>query len=148
MSNHPASTGTGTGSGTGHGHDPHGHGHGDGGGDSIAFGKVIAVGVASLAIFALATVWAAVILKRETSQLEKDRGTATPMTRAEHPAEIGIVDQVPFISDHRIDVWRKDNTARLNSYGWVDRARGIAHIPIDKAMEMVANGASPPGAPK
>jgi hypothetical protein len=25
----------------------------------------------------------------------------------------------------------------LNSYGWVDQQRGIAHIPIDQAMEML-----------
>ncbi|MGE0814610.1 MAG: hypothetical protein AB7O28_03850 [Vicinamibacterales bacterium] len=24
----------------------------------------------------------------------------------------------------------------LNSYGWVDKANGLAHVPIDKAMEM------------
>jgi hypothetical protein len=26
----------------------------------------------------------------------------------------------------------------LNSFGWVDRNRGIVHIPIDRAMELVA----------
>ena len=25
----------------------------------------------------------------------------------------------------------------LNAYGWVDRERGIAHIPIDRAMELM-----------
>lgn len=33
----------------------------------------------------------------------------------------------------------------LNSYGWVDRERGIAHIPIDRAMEMMAKGAKGQG---
>ena len=26
----------------------------------------------------------------------------------------------------------------LNSYGWVDQTNGVAHIPIDRAMEIVA----------
>lgn len=26
----------------------------------------------------------------------------------------------------------------LNSYGWIDRNQGIVHIPIEKAMEIVA----------
>jgi hypothetical protein len=28
---------------------------------------------------------------------------------------------------------------RLNEYGWVDQSAGIAHIPIDRAMEIVAS---------
>jgi len=46
---------------------------------------------------------------------------------------------------------------RLNSVGWVDRARGIAHIPIAQAMTMIAKDgikdwpkpspAAPPGQP-
>jgi hypothetical protein len=28
--------------------------------------------------------------------------------------------------------------ARLRSYGWVDRDGGVVHIPIEKAMELVA----------
>ncbi|MBV9118589.1 MAG: hypothetical protein JOY63_14640, partial [Acetobacteraceae bacterium] len=27
---------------------------------------------------------------------------------------------------------------RLNSLGWVDRAKGLVHVPIDQAMRMVA----------
>jgi len=26
----------------------------------------------------------------------------------------------------------------LSKYGWVDQSRGIAHIPIDRAMDIVA----------
>jgi len=31
----------------------------------------------------------------------------------------------------------------LNSYGWVDHDKGIAHIPIDKAMQRVVNNGMP-----
>jgi hypothetical protein len=34
--------------------------------------------------------------------------------------------------------FRAQEEARLNSYGWVDRAKGIVHIPIDEAMKEVA----------
>jgi hypothetical protein len=30
--------------------------------------------------------------------------------------------------------------SRLRSYGWVDQAQGIAHIPIDRAMAAIASG--------
>jgi hypothetical protein len=32
---------------------------------------------------------------------------------------------------------------RLSSYGWVDRDKGIAHIPIDEAMQRVAEHGIP-----
>jgi mono/diheme cytochrome c family protein len=33
---------------------------------------------------------------------------------------------------------RSTQQARLGSYGWVDEARGLAHIPIEQAMQIVA----------
>jgi hypothetical protein len=40
--------------------------------------------------------------------------------------------------DHaqRIHLYAAQNQ-RLNSYGWVDRSRGIVHIPIDQAMKLI-----------
>jgi hypothetical protein len=34
---------------------------------------------------------------------------------------------------------------RLNGYGWVDRKAGLAHIPIDRAIEIVASRGLPAG---
>lgn len=33
--------------------------------------------------------------------------------------------------------------AGLNSYGWVDRQKGIVHIPVEQAMELIANSNLP-----
>lgn len=33
-----------------------------------------------------------------------------------------------------------DKEKRLGEYGWVDRERGIARIPIEQAMKLVAEG--------
>jgi hypothetical protein len=33
---------------------------------------------------------------------------------------------------------RKEKDARLRSFGWVDRAQGVAHIPIEDAMDLLA----------
>jgi hypothetical protein len=35
-----------------------------------------------------------------------------------------------------LDYWESQQKA-LNSYGWVDRQKGVAHIPIDEAMRLV-----------
>ena len=134
MSSHPTS------------HDPH-EPHGKQSEDEVDYFKVILVGVVSLVIFALSTVWAAWLLHDETKQVTDSSGVATEPAHI-HQQEIGIVDQVPFAFDRRLPRWRKEREARLNGYGWVDKSKGIAHIPISRAMEAIASGALPAGAPK
>ena len=34
--------------------------------------------------------------------------------------------------------FREEEETRLNSYGWVDSAHGVVHIPIQQAMQMIA----------
>ena len=111
--------------------------------DQIDFTKVIIVGVVSLVLFALCTIWAVKILDIETVRLRDEHGESRVPSQIGKD-EIGIVDQVPFDIDHRLEKWRAERSAALNSYGWVNRKRGVAHIPIDKAMEQVAAGAAPP----
>ena len=128
--------------GQGHDHPENGHGAED----NIDFGKVIAVGVISLVIFAIATYWAATILHRETARIEERSGHPRPAVLG--AAEIGIVDQPPFSSDTRFDVWHKQHADWLDNPGWVDRTKGIAHISIDSAIDAVVGGARPAGAPR
>ena len=125
-------------------HNDHGHGHGAE--DEIAYGKVIGVGVVSLAVFALSIFWSARVMSSRVDETEAKTGKAKSfdMTRS----EIGIVDQVPFVIDKRLHRWKAEHAARLNGYGWIDRSKGIAHVPIDQAMEAVAGGALPAGAPR
>lgn len=37
--------------------------------------------------------------------------------------------------------------ARLQGYGWVDGEHGVAHIPIERAMELIVTGRKPAPAP-
>ena len=97
-------------------------------------------------VFALGTVWAVTILHRETARAHATNGVSRPPMLGQ--SEIGIVDQVLFSGAHRLADWRADRAARLNGYGWMDCSKGIAHIPIEKAMDEIAGGALPEGAPK
>ena len=38
---------------------------------------------------------------------------------------------------------RREEKARLNSYGWIDQEKGIVHIPIDRAIEILAEKGLP-----
>jgi len=122
--------------------DPHGRQEPD----TINFFKVISIGVGSLALFAVCTWWAAVILRRETARVHEESGVTRPVEVGR--TEIGIVDQVPFTADTRLEVWKKERAARLHGYGWVDKQKGIAHIPIEQAIDQVVGGKLPEGAPR
>lgn len=39
-----------------------------------------------------------------------------------------------------------DKRSRLRGYGWVDREAGVAHIPIDRAMQLQVQRLQPEGA--
>jgi hypothetical protein len=41
-----------------------------------------------------------------------------------------------------------DQESQLNSYGWVDEKAGVAHIPIKRAMELLAQRGVPVYQPK
>lgn len=49
----------------------------------------------------------------------------------------------PLLQDNmatKIDIrdLRREEAQRKDSYGWIDEQKGIAHIPVDRAMETVA----------
>jgi hypothetical protein len=58
----------------------------------------------------------------------------------------GAGEQIGILVDYGQVVRAADE--RLNGYAWVDRNAGIARIPIDRAMELIASGAKPAPAPK
>jgi hypothetical protein len=125
---------------------PENHAPGHESEDQIDFPKVITVGVVALIVFALGIWWAAAILTRETARAGQATGQSQRPVLGK--TEIGIVDQVPFQGDHRLDDWRRERAARLHGYGWIDRGKGIAHVPIEGALEAAVGGALPEGAPR
>lgn len=67
------------------------------------------------------------------------------LTSAGGPARSGPTDTPPSAaklleSDPLAarEAFEREKQQKLHSYGWVDRDRGIAHIPIERAMQMLA----------
>ncbi|HVO19174.1 MAG TPA: hypothetical protein VMU15_07960 [Anaeromyxobacter sp.] len=60
-------------------------------------------------------------------------------------SKVGLVEQQLFARVERGEQARARDQERLASYGWVDRKAGVAHIPIDEAMRLVAAGVRPAG---
>ena len=108
---------------------------------------IIGVGVASMAIFAVATVWSTHILN--TTRAEMQPAGPPPIPKQVDQYEVGIVNQRVFAMDQRAAQKRLQQMERLRSYGWVDRETGVAHIPIEEAMKMyLAEQAKKGGQPK
>jgi hypothetical protein len=53
------------------------------------------------------------------------------------PQSIGLIEQTLIEHEEEGLQRRALQNARLESYGWVDRANGVAHIPIERAMALV-----------
>jgi len=130
---------------SGHSHTAHSAKVSGGGGPrnlhDMNLGKIVVIGLVSLTLFAVGIVWAYQLMVRRQAAIESTTGIAGEAAQL-GKVEIGIVDQVPFEIDHRVEKWRADYKKALSSYGWVDRAKGIVRIPIEQAMERVV--ANPP----
>ncbi|MCZ7685370.1 MAG: hypothetical protein M5U28_43965 [Sandaracinaceae bacterium] len=59
---------------------------------------------------------------------------------------IAAVERGAFEGPARGLLLRAEDEARLHRYGWADRRRGLAQVPIARALELAAAGCRPPGA--
>jgi hypothetical protein len=66
-------------------------------------------------------------------------------TRAVLPSEINKFPQPRLETNERLEIndVRLKEEKTLNSYGWVDEKAGIVHLPIERAIELVAQRGLP-----
>jgi hypothetical protein len=101
--------------------------------DQIASRRIVAVGIGSILVFATGVVAAWIVLGARMRVLEPNG--PTPATHAGRP-QVALVNQRLF-EQPQTEAWRAAQRGRLESYGWVDRDRGIIHIPIERAIDLV-----------
>jgi len=101
---------------------------------------IVAFGIA-LAVFGVASHYLLVALFARYGAREDRRDRPTPplhAARAEPPA--------PRLQDRPaldLGALREREERELSSYGWLDRNRGSLHIPIDRAMKLIAERGIP-----
>jgi hypothetical protein len=108
--------------------------------DRIRTWTIVAVGVASLALFAAASAVTVAWMGRARAEMNPS-WPAIPGASGQR--KIGIVEQQLFENANRAQVLREEQEGRLHSYGWVDREKGLVHIPIDRAMDLTLRGDRP-----
>ncbi len=110
--------------------------------DRFSTPRVVAVGVAALVLFTVAS-WVTIKygLHGVQAQVLPDGPPAPPAEIGKN--KIGIVEQRLFSLAVEPADWRRQQEQRLGSWGWVDRKEGIVHVPVEEAMARVAKGERP-----
>lgn len=103
--------------------------------------KLIGVALVALAVFFGGVYWAYLVLDARAHKLVPRGEPIPPEVRQ---PEVGMVIKTLFGADSRFAERRRRQEERLQGYGWVDRQKGIIHIPIERAMELVARAGRQP----
>jgi hypothetical protein len=111
--------------------------------DRVSTSTILIVGVGSLVTFFVASLATVSFLR---FQQGAHPAIAIPAEIGQN--KIGMVEQQLF--EGTPPRGPRDRTARLErlgSYGWVDQQAGVVHLPIERAMQLVADGVRPATAP-
>jgi hypothetical protein len=99
---------------------------------------LLTIGLLVLVALAMVLMW---FLTTSLYEQEKAEDPPPPLmieARVPHLPPNPRLQSEPFFE---LDLLRATQNAQLNSYGWVDESTGLAHIPIDRAMDLlVVNG--------
>jgi hypothetical protein len=123
-----------------HGHAPHAHEE-----DHLLLRPVVMAGIGLIVVLivtAVAMFGLYHVLARQEARMSPP---ANPLAAAEGPR----VPPQPRLQAHPLkdlEELRKAETERLTTYGWVDKRAGTVHIPIDRAMDLLAARAGGTGA--
>ncbi len=110
--------------------------------DRISTPQIVAVGIASLLVFAVA---GAIVARHWHTRMSQ--ATPPPIPVETGRSKIGLVEQQLFDVATRGQRDRATRLERLGSFGWVDRPAGVAHVPIDLALQLTAKGVRAAGGP-
>ncbi|GEJ59049.1 hypothetical protein [Anaeromyxobacter diazotrophicus] len=119
----------------------HGFAHPPAEEDFVPSKRIVLVGAAALIVFSVGALAAGLGMRTLRRELNPD-GPA-PRPAAAGQAKIGMVEQRLFEHSNQGPAWRAQAQRRLESTGWVDRQKGLVHIPIDRAMDRVVKGEHP-----
>jgi hypothetical protein len=126
---------------------PHGHGgaHPPAEQDRIRSRTIVAVGVASLVVFLVASLVVVAGLRRQQRQLLPDGPRPLPAELGK--SKIGIVEQRLFEHSNQAQATSRVQRRKLETYGWVDPAQGVVRLPVERGMQLVIEGQRPVATP-
>lgn len=96
------------------------------------------VGLAALIIVVLVISYGALVWLRHSAGRRAEPPSPLSITREPTPGPQLLVEP-----GRAMKAMRQEEEARLKSYGWIDQEKGIAHIPIERAIDILANRGLP-----
>lgn len=126
-------------------HDAHGEGHSGFDGE-LQIRPILKAGLWTIAVSAVSFV-GMILLYRGLSQAEH---RADPAASPIPEASVRQMPPEPRLQpapERELATLRLEQKTLLGNYGWVDRPAGIARIPIDRAIDLVAQRGLPQPAP-
>jgi uncharacterized protein (DUF58 family) len=105
--------------------------------------SLFGLGLAALLIVALAVVYGIMVWFRHSAAARAERPVPLAVTTEPRAAPQLLVDPGQSMKQ-----MRQQEDSRLKSYGWIDEEKGIVHIPIDRAIEMLAKKGLPARTPR
>jgi hypothetical protein len=112
-----------------------GHETSDLGAKNIA---LFGAGLAVLITVALLVCYALVVWMRESEARRAEPPSPLAVTREPTSGPQLLVEP-----GRALKAMRQQEEARLKSYGWIDQEKGIVHVPIERAIEMLAEKGLP-----
>jgi hypothetical protein len=103
--------------------------------DVLPAPRLVRIAAASLAVGATGVVVAWLLLRATGAPIGPD-AVARAQARRAAPVE-GTVEQTPIWQVQGGVDRRAAQRQELGRWGWADRARGVARIPIDRAIDLV-----------
>ncbi len=108
--------------------------------DLVSSAVLTRIAVAGLVVAAVGVFVAGALLESTTGALRPDlAGRGGPRAA---PETLSQVEQTPIRETRTASDLRQMQLRDLEGWGWVDRKKGLAKIPIDQAMEIVAKAGS------
>jgi hypothetical protein len=103
--------------------------------EDLMAGRAITLVATAVLLLTLAMcIWAGQLLAGYEREQRPSR--RFPEARLPRPTEAGGIEQETFgrVPQARID--REQQRRRLHGFGWVERERGVVHVPIDRAIDL------------
>ncbi|HEX7089450.1 MAG TPA: hypothetical protein VF192_04900 [Longimicrobiales bacterium] len=113
--------------------------------DAVRTKPVVAALVAATLLAGGSVLWGWIQLRVDTAAHAPRRPAAARPPPAGPPAVSGVLQTLVGV-DSATAMLTANRRARLEGWGWVDRGRGVVHIPIEAAMRALVEQGEPSAA--
>ena len=103
-------------------------------------GRIALFGIAIVIAMGLAVIITSLLIHYRATQYSKRE---IPLPRLAKEREVTTQPRLEVNPRQGLSEMRAGEQATLSSYGWVDKDAGIVRIPVDRAMEILANRGLP-----